>query len=85
MSKENVYIKVKKIAGYDRDGLTTLKLVYHPGEHTVSAWVNDEPFLEDMAVPSEPSQMVPAYAGFSGFDQQANVKAAASFRVKVSP
>lgn len=84
-SKENVSIKTGHIPEYDPDGLIQVKLVYKPKENTVSAWINDEPVVEDAAVPTDGAQLDPAYAGISGFAQQPNIKTAASFSVQVLP
>lgn len=77
--KQNMTIKSWVIPRY-RSAVTRAKLVYHVKDHTVSAWINDEPVLEDEPVPSDPALVDPVYTGFSGFGQQSNVNAVSAFR-----
>lgn len=85
ISAEVVRIKSGGVPEFDPEGLTKLRLEYKVKTHTVSAWINGEQVCEDEPVPLEAAQVVPAFAGISGFGVQPNVKTAAGFSVKIAP
>jgi hypothetical protein len=78
-----ISLKSGTVPEFDPDGLTKLKLEYNSETQTISGWANGESIFQDISVKDH--QIDPAFAGFSGFGQQPNIKTAGAFLLTVSP
>jgi len=83
-SKSAVPLKGGEAFEYTPDKMTKVKLEYNDTKHTVSAWVNGVPVLQDFELKAD-YVVEPMFAGVSGYAQAANAPTAGKFTVTVAP